>query len=76
MISGPVVRITPTMLIVSDPKMLPAIYHRRADKADHYVTGSFGKVASVFNIQPHETHAAARKRIAQPVRSSILGFLF
>ncbi|KAL0636450.1 hypothetical protein Q9L58_004599 [Maublancomyces gigas] len=46
--------------------MLPAIYHRRADKADHYVTGSFGKVASVFNIQPHEAHAAARKRIAQP----------
>lgn len=64
---GPVVRISPSLLIVSDPKMLPAIYHRRADKSDYYVTGSFGKVASVFNIQPHEVHAAARKRIAQPV---------
>ncbi|KAI5845680.1 putative cytochrome P450 monooxygenase [Morchella snyderi] len=63
---GPVIRITPTMLLVSDPKMLPEIYHRRADKADHYVTGSFGKTPSVFNIQPHEVHAAARKRIAQP----------
>lgn len=55
------------MLLVSDPKMLPEIYHRRADKADHYVTGSFGKTPSVFNIQSYEVHAAARKRIAQPV---------
>jgi hypothetical protein len=62
-----VVRITPTMLIVSDPKMLPEIYHRRADKADHYVTGSFGKTASVFNVQSHGEHAVARKKIAQPV---------
>jgi hypothetical protein len=67
MIAGPVIRITPNMLMCSDPKMLPVIYHRRADKADHYVTGSFGKTPGVFNIQPHEAHAVARKKIAQPV---------
>ncbi|KAI5788669.1 cytochrome P450 [Pyronema domesticum] len=69
---GPVIRITPTMLMCSDPKMLPVIYHSHADKADHYVTGSFGKTPSVFNIQPHKVHAAARRKIAQPYAFSAI----
>ncbi|OJZ82424.1 hypothetical protein ASPFODRAFT_211126 [Aspergillus luchuensis CBS 106.47] len=63
---GPVVRITPTLLLVSDPKKLPDIYHRNADKTGHYITGSFGETESLFNMRSHKTHAAFRKHIAGP----------
>ncbi|EYE92329.1 cytochrome P450 [Aspergillus ruber CBS 135680] len=63
---GPVVRITPTMLLVSDPKKLPEVYHRRADKTSHYITGSFGESESLFNMRGHKTHATFRKHVAGP----------
>ncbi|KAL4806077.1 cytochrome P450 [Aspergillus unguis] len=63
---GPVVRITPTLLLVSDPKKLPEIYHRNADKTGHYITGSFGETESLFNMRSHKTHAAFRKHAAGP----------
>ncbi|PLB47364.1 putative cytochrome P450 monooxygenase [Aspergillus steynii IBT 23096] len=63
---GPVVRITPTLLLVSDPKKLPEIYHRNADKTAHYITGTFGETESLFNMRSHKTHAAFRKHIAGP----------
>ncbi|KAI5791044.1 putative cytochrome P450 monooxygenase [Pyronema domesticum] len=63
---GPVFRVTPTMLMCSDPKMLPVIYHRRADKSNHYGPGGFGKTPGVFNIQSHDDHVVARKLIASP----------
>lgn len=66
-LAGPVVRITPTLLLVSDPTKLPDIYHRNADKTGHYITGSFGETESLFNIRSHKTHAAFRKHIAGPV---------
>ncbi|RYP71109.1 hypothetical protein DL771_005043 [Monosporascus sp. 5C6A] len=58
---GPVVRITPTMLSVSDATKIPVIYHRFADKSKHYITGSFGKTESIFNMQDHRAHARYRK---------------
>ncbi|KAL3480531.1 cytochrome P450 [Aspergillus californicus] len=63
---GPVVRITPTLLLVSDPTKLPEIYHRNADKTGHYITGSFGETESLFNMRSHKTHASFRKHIAGP----------
>ncbi|KAL4967586.1 cytochrome P450 [Aspergillus stella-maris] len=63
---GPVVRITPTLLLVADPKKLPEIYHRNADKTGHYITGSFGETESLFNMRSHKTHAAFRKHAAGP----------
>lgn len=69
LILGPVVRITPTLLLVSDPKKLPEIYHRNADKTGHYITGSFGETESLFNMRSHKTHASFRKHIAGPVCS-------
>ncbi|XHG07079.1 hypothetical protein AWENTII_010240 [Aspergillus wentii] len=63
---GPVVRITPTLLLVSDSKKLPEIYHRNADKTSHYITGSFGETESLFNMRSHKTHATFRKHIAGP----------
>lgn len=63
---GPIIRITPTMLLVSDATKLPEIYHRQANKSKHYITGSFGKTESVFNMQEHKSHARFRKLIAGP----------
>ncbi|KAL2864829.1 cytochrome P450 [Aspergillus lucknowensis] len=63
---GPVVRITPSMLLVSDPTKLPEIYHRNADKTGHYITGAFGETESMFNMRSHKTHASFRKHAAAP----------
>ncbi|KAJ5753120.1 hypothetical protein N7520_010037 [Penicillium odoratum] len=63
---GPVVRITPTLLLVSDHSKLPEVYHRNADKTGHYITGSFGETESLFNMRSHKTHAVFRKHIAGP----------
>lgn len=63
---GPVIRITPTMLLVSDATKLPDIYNRNASKSQHYITGSFGKDESVFNMQDAKVHARFRKIAAGP----------
>uniref|UniRef100_A0A8H7N3Q3 Cytochrome P450 n=1 Tax=Bionectria ochroleuca TaxID=29856 RepID=A0A8H7N3Q3_BIOOC len=63
---GPVIRITPTMLLVSDSTKLPTIYARHANKSKHYITGSFGEDESVFNMQDSSVHARFRKIIAAP----------
>ncbi|KAF2727605.1 cytochrome P450 [Polyplosphaeria fusca] len=63
---GPVLRITPTMLLVSDAKKLPEVYHRHANKSNHYITGSFGKTESLFNMRDHKHHAHFRKIAAGP----------
>ena len=64
---GPVVRVSPTLLVVSDTTFLPIIYYRYADKSKHYITGSFGKAESIFNMQKHKQHAYHRKILAGPV---------
>ena len=65
---GPVIRITPSLVLCSDASKLPDIYHRKVNKSGFYVTGSLGETESVFNIQEWRQHAAARKSIAGPVR--------
>ncbi|KAF2683162.1 cytochrome P450 [Lentithecium fluviatile CBS 122367] len=63
---GPVLRITPTLLLVSDASKLPEVYNRQANKSDHYVTGSFGEQESLFNMKEHKVHAHYRKIAAGP----------
>lgn len=63
---GPVVRMSPTLLDISDATKLPETYNRYVDKTNHYVTGSFGKTESVLNMQDHKKHAYFRKFIAGP----------
>ena len=55
-----VLRITPTLLLVSDARFLPQIYGR-SNKSNHYITGSFGETESLFNMKDHRVHAHFRK---------------
>lgn len=66
------IRITPTMLLVSDATKLPALYGRHANKSQHYITGSFGETESVFNMQDHRQHAHFRKVAAGPCELATL----
>lgn len=63
---GPVLRITPTLLLISDATKLPEVYSRQANKSNHYITGSFGEQESLFNMKEHKVHAHFRKIAAGP----------
>ena len=54
------------MLLVSSADKLPDVYSRNANKSKYYVTGSFGKTESLFNMQDHRVHAHYRKIAAGP----------
>ena len=60
------------MLLVSDATKLPEVYSRNANKSKYYVTGSFGKTESLFNMQDHRVHAHYRKIAAGPYSFSNL----
>lgn len=60
------------MLLVSDATKLPEIYNRQAHKSQHYITGSFGKTESLFNMQDSKQHAYFRKIAAGPCMSFFL----
>lgn len=62
--TGPVVRITPNLLLVAKAQYLPSIYHRKAVKTKHYNLLGFGKIASTFHSLEHEDHANRRKMTA------------
>ncbi|KAK1634586.1 cytochrome P450 monooxygenase [Colletotrichum phormii] len=61
---GPVVRAAPNLLAVNDPRLLPAIYHRRANKTDVYTPGVLGDLAPPFQELDWREHARKRKRVA------------
>ncbi|CAH0054698.1 unnamed protein product [Clonostachys solani] len=61
---GPVVRAAPNLLAVDDPRLLPTIYHRRANKTDVYTTGVLGDLAPPFQTLDWKDHARKRKRVA------------
>lgn len=65
--TGPIVRYRPDLLIVSDPTMLPVIYHRYADKTNYYLQAVGAPTA--FTCLKHKDHTIARRRISGPVRN-------
>lgn len=65
LISGPVIRVTPTMLLVADSKAMPTIFHRRDTKSRFYLQGYVGKSNSILLREPG-AHAAHRRLIGAP----------
>ncbi|KAK2734038.1 hypothetical protein FQN57_001873 [Myotisia sp. PD_48] len=62
---GPVIRITPTMLLVADSKAMPTIYHRRNTKSRFYLQNYLARSTSLLIREP-EAHAAHRRLISAP----------
>lgn len=62
---GPIVRITPTMLLVADSMAIPAVFHRRDTKARFYIQGYVGESNSIL-IRDPAAHAAHRRLIGAP----------
>jgi len=69
---GPIVRVCPNLLSFSDATMLPAVYHRNAEKTPFYSTGLAGEVAPLLQIQGHREHAAKLKSLSATVRRRLL----
>ena len=58
----------PNVLSISDPELLPKVYHRNADKPPLYSTWLFGDVAAMFQTLNHEEHAMKKKLVSPCVR--------
>ncbi|KAL5382175.1 hypothetical protein PMIN06_003836 [Paraphaeosphaeria minitans] len=69
---GPAIRVAPNFLVFSDPKLVPVVYHRNADKSDFYSPGVLGRLRPPFQTQDHKEHAAKRKRVAASFQISNL----
>lgn len=65
------IRVAPNLLVFDDPKLLPKVYHRYADKSDFYSAGILGSVTPPFQTKEHKEHAAKRKRIAGSVSAAV-----
>lgn len=63
---GPIVRITPTEVHISDPEYFDTLYSRGNGRRDKYAyfSGSFGFTSDSFNTVDHNLHRLRRKAIA------------
>ena len=68
---GSVVRLAPNLLSISDPRMLPDVYHRHADKSGFYTHGVMGERAPALQTLDHHEHAVRRRIIAPSVCTAI-----
>ena len=72
---GSVVRLAPNLLSISDPRMLPDVYHRYADKSAFYIHGVMGERAPTLQTLGHREHAVRRRIIAPSVCTAIYSTL-
>lgn len=68
---GPIIRYQPDFLLFADPKVVPVIYNRHADKTEHNRQDIPGEAPAVVSIIGHKEHAASRRRIANPVGEAL-----
>lgn len=63
---GPVVRISPTYVMVNDATALPQIYHRQVQKSPQYITGNFGATENIVDTRDWRAHSTLRKAVGGP----------
>lgn len=61
------VRIAPNLIVFDDPRLIPKIYHRNADKTDFYHTSILGNTRSAFQIIGAKEHLVRRKLLTPSV---------
>ncbi|KAL4932001.1 putative P450 monooxygenase [Aspergillus undulatus] len=60
---GPIVRVTPTMVLFSESSIIPTIYHRRSTKGRWFISEFFQKPGTPLIRDPFQ-HAAHRRLVA------------
>lgn len=61
---GPIVRVAPNMLSISDPLDVPQVYHRNCDKNDFWTPGALGEHPPLIQTIDHKEHNKKRKIMA------------
>ncbi|KAL3462800.1 putative P450 monooxygenase [Aspergillus heterothallicus] len=72
---GPVIRVSPTMLLLAEADALPAVYHRRDIKGRYYLPGVFKTPNGIVMRHPGE-QSAHRRLVAAPYSMSNAAYLF
>ncbi|KAJ8118418.1 hypothetical protein OPT61_g611 [Boeremia exigua] len=61
---GPIVRISPSELHISDPSFIDTLYTRSAPRdKHHFMTGQFGNDLNTFNTDDHYHHRIRRRAL-------------
>ena len=64
-LSGPIIRITPSEIHISDPDFFDQLYARTGRRNKYsYFAGRFGYASDSFSTVPHELHRLRRKPIS------------
>ncbi|KAF2753440.1 flavonoid 3',5'-hydroxylase [Pseudovirgaria hyperparasitica] len=58
---GPVVRMSPSLLLIRDATMLPEVYHRYANRSPFYLKNMLGKGESILTTRDWRQHAQLRR---------------
>lgn len=64
---GPIVRKAPNLLLVSDPALLPLLYHRNVEKGSYYSPITADEdvtIRSMFHTVDAKAHSKAKRRVA------------
>ena len=70
--TGPVVRLTPNLLTVSDPSMIMELYQSHTDKTSFYCPGIMGESPPLLQMQSEKEHNARLKTLAPSVSLTVI----
>ena len=65
--TGPVFRLTPNLLSLSDPALVVELYQSHTDKTPFYCPGIMGEQPPLLQIQAEKAHTARLKTLAPSV---------
>lgn len=66
---GPVIRIAPNLLSLSEPALLPTVYHAHADKTPFYSPFIAGGEPALLQIREDKSHAGKLKTLNPTVNN-------
>ena len=71
-LTGPVVRLTPNLLSISDPSMILELYQSHTDKTSFYCPGIMGENPPLLQIQEEKAHSVRLKTLAPSVSLTVV----
>lgn len=64
---GPVVRVAPDLVEISDSKFLPVVYHKHVSRAEVHDSDLTANKLSVINAYDYKEHAHRKRKVAHAV---------